>query len=181
MVQVSLDQASVQRTDNGVAVTFPDALLVASKEDLEQFRRRVLVYTLGPLYEQGKISSGLGAQILGCDRWEFYTLLSQYGFSVIDYAEDEMVYEAGTSRELAQRYTILDDDRGPLISESRVTVFDVLEAQQSGAGLYEICTIFNLSPLQVQTAFDYVEAHRPDLEAELILSLIHISEPTRPY
>ena len=103
MSQVSLEQASVQRTDNGVAVTFPDALLVASKEDLAQFRRRVLVYTLGPLYEQGKISSGLGAQVLGCDRWEFYTLLSQYGFSVIDYAEDEMAYEASTSRELAAR------------------------------------------------------------------------------
>lgn len=82
-------------------MTFPVALLVASKEDLEQFRRRVLMSTLGPLYEQGKISSGLGAQVVGCDRGEFYSLLSQHGFSVIDYAEDEMAYEAETSRSLA--------------------------------------------------------------------------------
>ncbi len=101
MMQVSLDQSSVQRTADGVAVTFPQALLVASKEDLEQFRRRVLLSTLGSLYQQGKISSGLGAQVLGCDRWEFYRLLSQHGFSVIDYAEDEMPYEAETSRTLA--------------------------------------------------------------------------------
>lgn len=101
MLWGSFDQASVHRTAGGVAVTFPDALLVASKEDLEQFRRRVLLATLGPLYEQGKISSGLGAQVLGCDRWEFYSLLSQHGFSVIDYAEDEMAYESETSRAIA--------------------------------------------------------------------------------
>lgn len=103
MTQVVLDPASVQRTASGVAVTFPDAVLVASKEDLQQFRRRVLLYTLGPLYEQGKISSGLGAQVLGCDQWEFYRLLSQHGFSVIDYAGDEMAYEAETSRALANQ------------------------------------------------------------------------------
>lgn len=97
MTQVGFDQTSLQQTVNEVAVMFPRAVLVASKEDPEQFRRRVLLYTLGPLYEQGKISSGLGAQVLGCDRWEFYRLLSQHGFSAIDYAEDEMAYEAETS------------------------------------------------------------------------------------
>lgn len=69
---------------------------------------------------------------------------------------------------LEDRYKIVDDDRGPLISESRVTVFDVLAAQQNGAGLYEVCMVFNLTPLQVQTAFDYIEAHRQALETELI-------------
>lgn len=96
-------QASVQRIGNGVAVTFPQALLVASKEDPEQFRRRVLLSTLGSLYQQGKISSGFGAQVLGCDRWEFYRLLSQHGFSVIDYAEEEMAYETETSHRLASQ------------------------------------------------------------------------------
>ena len=86
-----------------VSVVFPDELLVASKEDREQFIRRVMIYTLGHLYEQGKISSGFGARILECDRWEFYRLLSEHGFSVIDYAEDEQAYEARTSRELAER------------------------------------------------------------------------------
>lgn len=84
-----------------VSVVFPDELLVASKEDYEQFSRRVMIYTLGRLYEEGKISSGLGADILGCDRWEFYRLLSEYGFSVIDYAPEDQEYEAQTSRDLA--------------------------------------------------------------------------------
>lgn len=86
-----------------VSVVFPDELLVASREDREQFARRVMIYTLGHLYEQGKISSGLGARILECDRWEFYRLLSEHGFSVIDYAPDEQAHEARTSRELGER------------------------------------------------------------------------------
>jgi len=87
----------------GLTVTFPDSVLVAAKQDPAHFERRVLVQTLGSLYAQGKLSSGLGAQVLGCDKWEFYRLLTEYGFSVLDYAEDEQAYEADTSRELASR------------------------------------------------------------------------------
>jgi predicted HTH domain antitoxin len=86
-----------------VSVVFPEELLVASKEDRDQFARRVMICTLGHLYAQGRISSGFGARILGCDRWEFYRLLTEYGFAVIDYAADEQAYEAQTSRELAER------------------------------------------------------------------------------
>ncbi len=90
------------RDMTGVTVTFPEDLLIASKEDSEQFRRRVLIQTLGSLYSEGKISAGIAANILECDRWEFYRLLSQHGFSVIDYDENEMAYESETSQELAQ-------------------------------------------------------------------------------
>jgi predicted HTH domain antitoxin len=77
--------------------------LVASKEDRDRFTRQVMIYTLGHLYEQGKISSGLGAQVLDCDRREFYRLLAENGFSVIDYAPDDQEDEARTSREMADR------------------------------------------------------------------------------
>lgn len=86
-----------------VSVEFPEELLVASKEDRENFTRQVMIYTLGHLYEQGKISSGLGAKVLGCDRWEFYRLLSENGFAVIDYPSDELTGEAQTSRQLASQ------------------------------------------------------------------------------
>ncbi len=79
-----------------VQVVFPEELLVALKEDRESFRKKVLLYTLGKLYEQGRISAGLGAQILGCDRQEFYRLLSEHGFSVIDYPEEELAREANS-------------------------------------------------------------------------------------
>jgi predicted HTH domain antitoxin len=86
-----------------VSVTFPEELLVASREDRDQFARQVTIYTLGHLYEQGKISSSLAARVLGCDRWEFYRLLTEHGFSVIDYAPGEQAYEAETSRELVRQ------------------------------------------------------------------------------
>jgi hypothetical protein len=47
-----------------VNVSFPEELLVALKEDRKTFSRKVTVYTLGHLYEQGKISSGIGAKVL---------------------------------------------------------------------------------------------------------------------
>lgn len=86
-----------------LTVTFPEELLVAAREDRHQFTRRVMIYTLGHLYEQGKISSGIGAQVLGCDKWQFYHLLSEYGFAVIDYSEDELAMEATSSRDIADR------------------------------------------------------------------------------
>ena len=86
-----------------VSVVFPDELLVASREDREQFSRRVMIYTLGQLYHEGKISSGIGARILNCDRWEFYRILSAYGFAVIDYSEDDKGYETQTSHQIAEQ------------------------------------------------------------------------------
>ncbi len=87
----------------GVDVVFPNELLVALKEDRDTFRKQALIYTLGKLYEAGRISGGLGAQILGCDRWEFYRLLSESGFAVIDYPDEELEREAETNRQLAER------------------------------------------------------------------------------
>ena len=74
-------------------IVFPNELLVALKEEPESFRRKVLLYTLGKLYEMGRISGGFGAQILGCDRWEFYRLLSENGFAAIDYPDEELERE----------------------------------------------------------------------------------------
>lgn len=89
----------------GVSVVFPEELLVASREEREVFSRKVMIYTLGHLYEQGKISSGIGAQVVGCDRLEFYRLLSEHGFSIIEYSVEELEVEAQTSREIAARVT----------------------------------------------------------------------------
>jgi len=45
----------------------------------------------------------LGAQIMGCTRWEFYRLLSENSFAVIDYDEDEWKDEARNAEQLAKR------------------------------------------------------------------------------
>jgi predicted HTH domain antitoxin len=74
-------------------VAFPNELLVALREEPDGFRQKVLIYTLGKLYELGQISGGFAAQILGCDLWEFYRLLSENGFAVIDYLESDWTAE----------------------------------------------------------------------------------------
>lgn len=77
-----------------VEVIFPEEIVTALREEPQDFRKQVFIYTLGRLYEMGRISGGLGAKVLGCDRWEFYRLLSEHGFAVIDYPDDELEQEA---------------------------------------------------------------------------------------
>ncbi len=48
--------------------------------------------------------------------------------------------------------TIIESELGPLISESRATVYDVMEAYDEGYKLSEIGKIYNLSSPQVQVA-----------------------------
>ena len=66
-----------------------------------------------------------------------------------------------------RRYTIIETDMGPLISESRVSVFDVMDAHDAGDSQYEIGLTFNLSPMQVDTALVYIAQHRVELEPQL--------------
>ena len=77
-----------------VLVEFPDRVLDVSKTDRGRFAQQVMIYTLGQMYHLGKITAGFAAEILGCSKLEFYNLLSENGFSVIDYAPDELNQEA---------------------------------------------------------------------------------------
>jgi predicted HTH domain antitoxin len=86
-----------------VTVTFPEELVVALREEPQIFSRQAMIYTLGHLYAQGRISAGLGAQVLGCDRRLFYALLSEYGFAVIDYPAEDLTAETRASRLVAER------------------------------------------------------------------------------
>lgn len=81
-----------------VHVEFPDEILLVVRENRDTFVRQAMVYTLGHLYEQGKMSSGFAAQVLGCDRTEVYRLFSDAGFAVIDYPEDEWATEAAAAQ-----------------------------------------------------------------------------------
>jgi predicted HTH domain antitoxin len=86
-----------------VKVLFPEELLLTLREDPESFRKKVLIFTLGKLYEADRISGGLGSKVLGCDRWEFYRLLSDNGFSVLDYPDEELNQESEVGSEWQRR------------------------------------------------------------------------------
>lgn len=84
-----------------INVLFPDELSLAAREDRNSFVRKAQLYTLGHLYQDGKISAGLASEVLGCDHLSFYHLLSENGFFVIDHSPDELVEEARSSRLIA--------------------------------------------------------------------------------
>ena len=84
-----------------VSVEFPDEILLAARENRDTFVRNATIYTLGHLYEQGKISSGFAAGVMGCDRVELYRLLHDHGFAVIDYAEEDYDGEAQAAQTIA--------------------------------------------------------------------------------
>lgn len=62
--------------------------------------------------------------------------------------------------DLKERYQILETDLGPMISESRSSVYDVMEMEAKGYDAAEIATIFNLTVVQVAVAQDYIKANR---------------------
>jgi uncharacterized protein (DUF433 family) len=68
-------------------------------------------------------------------------------------------------REFAIR--IIESDLGPMISNSRVSVYDVMEAYDEGYNASEIRDTYNLSPHQVEVALTYIKDHRTKLEPEL--------------
>jgi len=77
-----------------IEVVVPDELLTTLEQEPDALRQQILLYSLGSLYALGRISGGLGAKVMGCSRWEFYRLLSESGFAVIDYPEEELNREA---------------------------------------------------------------------------------------
>lgn len=62
---------------------------------------------------------------------------------------------------------IIESEIGPMISESRVSVYDVMQAYDEGHSVREIHDIYNLSFYQVEVAIDYIKEHRAQLEPEL--------------
>lgn len=78
-------------------------------------------------------------------------------------------------------YHIVEADLGPMISHSRVSVYDVMLAQDEGDDLFTICTVYNLRPLQVQIALEYIAQNRIRLEADLAEILPQKAEEERYY
>lgn len=76
---------------------------------------------------------------------------------------------------------IIETDSAPMISESRVSVYDVLDAYNEGYNPSQIGDIYNLSPYQVEVALDYIKEHRARLEPELKEIKVRLAERERYY
>lgn len=76
---------------------------------------------------------------------------------------------------------IIESDIGPMISESRASVYDVMEAYDEGYNPSAIGDIYNLSPYQVEVALEYIKEHRARLEPELRAIQIKLAEREQYY
>jgi predicted HTH domain antitoxin len=70
-----------------VEVEYPDEVLARGMNE-EQIKRLAREALYAKLYEQGVLSSGQAAALLGITRWEFLDLLGRYGVSYFDDAID---------------------------------------------------------------------------------------------
>ena len=70
-----------------VEVEYPDEAL-ASGLDEAQIKALAREALYVRLYEQGALSSGRAATLLGMTRWEFLDLLGRYGVSYFDESAD---------------------------------------------------------------------------------------------
>lgn len=68
-------------------IEYPDDVLSGIDEMHLQVLAREAFYV--KLYEQGLLSSGRAAELLGMTRWDFLDLLGRYGVSYFDEAIDQ--------------------------------------------------------------------------------------------
>lgn len=78
-------------------------------------------------------------------------------------------------------YNIVESELGPMVSHSRISVYDVMMSYDKGHGLLALCTIYELTPMQVHVALDYITEHRQQLEEDLKVILPKKAELERYY
>jgi uncharacterized protein (DUF433 family) len=61
---------------------------------------------------------------------------------------------------------IINRGRGPEISGTRITVYDVMDYYKDGWHRDRIAALFRLSSGDIQEAIDYIEAHKEEVERE---------------
>ena len=62
--------------------------------------------------------------------------------------------------------TIVNRGRGPEITGTRITVYDVMDYLKHGWARERIAALFRLSSRDIQAAIDYIQLHREQVEAE---------------
>ena len=61
---------------------------------------------------------------------------------------------------------IINRGRGPEIAGTRITIYDVMDYRKHGWHRDRIAAFFLLSSDEVQAAFDYIDGHAEDVNAE---------------
>ena len=74
-----------------IVVEIPQQLPDAAQCSATEFSHQAKMAMAAKLYEMGKLSSGMAAQMVGIGRVVFLLQLSQYGVAMIDLDRDELL------------------------------------------------------------------------------------------
>lgn len=76
-----------------VSIEVPEQVEQALNRTSEELGRDVRLYAALMLFQLGKLSSGMAAQMAGITRVEFLNLCGEYGISVFQYTPEELAAE----------------------------------------------------------------------------------------
>lgn len=78
------------QTIKRLTIEYPEEVLWALQQEPDQFAAEARLLLAVKLYEEGKLSTGLAAQLAGVPRVTFFFLLSRYGLSPFGESADEL-------------------------------------------------------------------------------------------
>ncbi len=73
-----------------LTITYPDELLLSLKETPSEFENEARLLLAVKLYELGRVSTGMAAQLAGISRIAFIFSLERFGLSAIGTEVDEI-------------------------------------------------------------------------------------------
>jgi len=83
-------------------IPIPEGLPQSLKMSNDEFTREARMLLAAKLYELGRVSAGIAAQIAGIDRLTFLASLSKYGVPSINLKDEEVELEIESARRLAK-------------------------------------------------------------------------------
>ncbi len=84
-----------------VPIQVPDGLPQSLKMSDEEFAREARLLLAAKLYELGRVSQSVAADLAGVDRLTFLELLGRYGVAAINLRDEEVQHEIDAARRLA--------------------------------------------------------------------------------
>jgi predicted HTH domain antitoxin len=83
---------------NALTIQYPEELLWALQQKPEEFASQAQILLAVKLYETGKLSTGLAAQVAGVSRTAFFYILGQHGLSPFGETPDELENDLANAR-----------------------------------------------------------------------------------
>jgi predicted HTH domain antitoxin len=88
---------------NTLTIEYPAEVLWALQQDPDEFANQARLLLALKLYETGKLSTGLAAQLAGVPRVAFFYLLGQYGLSPFGETPEELEEDVSHAQQAARR------------------------------------------------------------------------------